>query len=165
MGGTSSAFWRRSTGRRGSDWTSEKSVQYALANTTERNHFCRANGVRTEEWMPENYFNHALSFGSVYHVYNRTVFCQVTRSMVRVVRAGGKVYNGWTDNSEFRRADVGPCLSDLPVSFEIYEERKAFSHVEYFPLKARMKIPNTYSLVVTKSKPTQPSHWLKVPIT
>eukprot|EP01065_Artemidia_motanka_P048476 TRINITY_DN7813_c0_g1_i2.p1 TRINITY_DN7813_c0_g1~~TRINITY_DN7813_c0_g1_i2.p1 ORF type:complete len:416 (+),score=148.85 TRINITY_DN7813_c0_g1_i2:100-1248(+) len=147
---------------------SEKSVHYALVNTTSANHFCRANGARTETWMPENYFSHALSFGSVYHVYNRTVFCDVIRSMVRVVRAGGSVYNGWTDNSEFRRADVAACLSDLPVTFKILEEKTAFSDVGFFPLKGKQggrPPPPTYSLVVRKQAATTAANWRRLPLT
>eukprot|EP01064_Diplonema_japonicum_P033002 TRINITY_DN63_c3_g1_i1.p1 TRINITY_DN63_c3_g1~~TRINITY_DN63_c3_g1_i1.p1 ORF type:complete len:405 (+),score=75.81 TRINITY_DN63_c3_g1_i1:46-1260(+) len=144
---------------------SEKSVEYSVVNTTKNNHFCRANGVRVDEWIPENYFDHAISFGSVYHVYNRTTFCSVIRSMVRVVKKGGRVYNGWTENAEYRRADIAPCLRDLPVTIDIVEERKAFSHVPVFPLKAQQTIPNTYSLVVTKTEATTPRFWKYVPIT
>eukprot|EP01065_Artemidia_motanka_P022576 TRINITY_DN26773_c0_g1_i1.p1 TRINITY_DN26773_c0_g1~~TRINITY_DN26773_c0_g1_i1.p1 ORF type:complete len:430 (+),score=52.60 TRINITY_DN26773_c0_g1_i1:69-1358(+) len=143
---------------------SELSVRYALENTTKDNHFCRANGVRTKEWMPENYFDHALSFGSVYHVYNRTTFCSVLRDMVRVVRPGGRIYNGWTENAEFRRRDVAPCLRDLPVTHQIVEEKRAFSHVQVFPLKSQQQIPNTYSLVIHKKAATTARYWDYVPV-
>ena len=133
---------------------SEKSVSYSIENTTSANSFCRANGVRINEWMPENYFDHSLSFGSVYHVYNRTTFCSVLRSMFRVIKSGGKMYNGWTENAEYRRKDIAPCFRDLPAKVEIVEERKAFGHVAVFPLKSQQSIPNTYSVVVTKLKPT-----------
>ncbi|KAJ9462003.1 hypothetical protein DIPPA_20351 [Diplonema papillatum] len=143
---------------------SEKSIAYSLVNTTEQNHFCRANGARIDEWLPENYFDHALSFGSVYHVYNRTTFCAVLRSMVRVVRKGGRIYNGWTENAEYRRKDVRPCLRDLPVSVEIHEERSLFSSVPVFPLKSQQTFPNTYSVVITKNEATVPFLWTYVPV-
>eukprot|EP01060_Flectonema_neradi_P036145 TRINITY_DN6882_c0_g1_i1.p1 TRINITY_DN6882_c0_g1~~TRINITY_DN6882_c0_g1_i1.p1 ORF type:complete len:434 (+),score=50.89 TRINITY_DN6882_c0_g1_i1:44-1345(+) len=143
---------------------SEKSVAYSIENTTSANSFCRANGVRIDEWMPENYFDHSLSFGSVYHVYNRTTFCSVLRSMFRVIKSGGKMYNGWTENAEYRRKDVAPCFRDLPAKVEIVEERKAFSHVSVFPLKSQQSVPNTYSVVITKLKPTVPHYWTYVPV-
>ena len=133
---------------------SEKSIDYSLVNTTKNNHFCRANGVRIDEWMPENYYDHSLSFGSVYHVYNRTTFCAVLRSMVRVVRKGGSMYNGWTENAEYRRADIEPCFRDLPVKVEIIEEKTHFSKVPVFPLKSQQTFPNTYSVLVTKLEAT-----------
>ena len=133
---------------------SEKSTEYALVNTTRENHFCRANGVRTDEWMPENYYDAALSFGSVYHVYNRTTFCSVLRSMLRVVKKGGRMYNGWTENAEYRRDDAKMCFRDLPVKVEVVEEDQIFRNVKVFPLKAQRYKPNTYSLVVTKLEAT-----------
>ena len=128
---------------------SNKTIAYARANTTKTNMHCVADGTRLE-WLPSNAFDHVISFGSIYHVYNRTLFCHVIRQLVRVVKAKGTVYNGWTENAEFKRVHVSKCLDDLPVSFQIIEEKTAFADVEKFPLKSQQEVPNTYSLVVTK---------------
>lgn len=133
---------------------SNMTIAYARSNTTKANLHCVADGTKLE-WIPSNFFDHAFSFGSIYHVYNRTMFCHVIRQLVRVVKPGGTVYNGWTENAEYKRAHVGMCLEDLDVTFEIVEERKGFSDVAIFPLKAQQTTPNTYSLVVTKTKPTE----------
>ncbi|ORC92662.1 putative methyltransferase [Trypanosoma theileri] len=132
---------------------SNKTVEYAREMTTKKNQYCVADGTRLE-WLPSNFFDHAYSFGSIYHVYNETLFCSVLQQMVRVVKVGGKVYNGWTEESEFSRNNVLPCLGSIYnencFKIEILEERKTFEHVKYFPLKAYQKVPNTYSLLIHK---------------
>jgi ubiquinone/menaquinone biosynthesis C-methylase UbiE len=132
---------------------SNLTIAYARSNTTKADLHCVADGTKLE-WIPSNFFDHALSFGSIYHVYNRTMFCHVIRQLVRVVKPGGTVYNGWTENAEFKRAHVAMCLADLDVDVEIVEEKKGFADVAIFPLKAQQTLPNTYSLVVTKKSPT-----------
>ena len=126
-------------------------IAYASANTTKANLHCVADGTKLE-WIPSGFFDNTYSFGSIYHVYNRTMFCHVLRQLVRVVKVGGTVYNGWTENAEFKRVHVPLCLSDLPVRYEIFEEAKEFANVPIFPLKAQQDTPNTYSLVITKTK-------------
>ncbi|RNF26141.1 methyltransferase [Trypanosoma conorhini] len=132
---------------------SNKTTEYAQAMTTKRNRYCVADGTRME-WLPSNFFDHAFSFGSIYHVYNETLFCSVLQQMTRVVKSGGKVYNGWTDESEFPSQKVKLCLTEvIPpncVQVEILEEVKLFKHVKLFPLKARRRVPNTYSLLIHK---------------
>jgi ubiquinone/menaquinone biosynthesis C-methylase UbiE len=130
---------------------SNLTIAYARANTTRRNMHCVADGTRLE-WLATSTFDHAFSFGSIYHVYNRTLFCHVLRQLLRIVKVGGTVYNGWTENAEFKRAHVEMCFADLPVKVEIIEESKAFAKVAVFPLKAQQVDINTYSLVVTKTK-------------
>eukprot|EP00760_Papus_ankaliazontas_P030989 PhM_4_TR5161/c0_g1_i4/m.79822 len=142
---------------------SELTIQYAKQNTTNRNHYCVADGTRLQ-WIPSNYFDASISFGSVYHVYNRTAFCYVIREMVRITRPGGAVYNGWTENAEFKREHYASCLRDLPVDVKIHEEREVFQHVPTFPLKSHQEVPNTYSLVVTKSRDTTIEEHAKIPI-
>eukprot|EP00759_Apiculatamorpha_spiralis_P008693 PhF_6_TR15623/c0_g1_i1/m.24239 len=142
---------------------SDLTIHYAQANTSALNHYCVADGTKME-WIPSNYFDNAISFGSVYHVYNRTMFCHVLREMVRMIVPGGSIYNGWTENGEFKREHIEPCLGDLPVEIQIVEEREAFHHVPNFPLKAHQEVPNTYSLVVFKNKATTPKHFEKFPI-
>jgi len=144
---------------------SDLTIRYAQVNTTKRNHYCVADGTKME-WIPSNYFDHSISFGSVYHVYNRTMFCHVLREMVRITVPGGSVYNGWTENGEYKREHVEPCLGDLPVEIKIFEEREVFplTKLDHFPLKAQQDTPNTYSLVVFKHKPTTPEHFKHFPI-
>ncbi|CUI14842.1 methyltransferase, putative [Bodo saltans] len=132
---------------------SNLTIAYARTNTTKADLHCVADGTKLE-WIPSNFFDHALSFGSIYHVYNRTMFCHVIRQLVRIVKPGGTVYNGWTENGEYKRVHVPMCLADLDVDIEIVEEKKGFADVAIFPLKAQQTTPNTYSLVVTKKKPT-----------
>lgn len=145
---------------------SELTIAYARTNTSKANLHCVADGTKLQ-WIPSNFFDHAISFGSVYHVYNRTLFCHVLRQLVRVVKAGGTVYNGWTENAEYKRDHVKMCFEDLDVSFQIFEERKEFANVAIFPLKAQQDAPNTYSLVITKTTPTlgdEPFFWENMPI-
>lgn len=125
-------------------------IEYARANTTKSNIYCVADGTKLE-WLPSNSFDHAISFGSIYHVYNRTLFCHVLRQLVRIVRpVTGTVYNGWTENAEFNRKHYEACLGDLPVHYDVLEEKKEFADVEVFPLKAQQHSPNTYSLRIEK---------------
>ncbi|RNF11672.1 methyltransferase [Trypanosoma rangeli] len=132
---------------------SNKTIEYARMMTTKRNRYCVADGTRMD-WLPSNFFDHAFSFGSVYHVYNETLFCSVLQQMTRVVKAGGKVYNGWTEESEFPRQKAQLCLTEvIPpncVQVEILEEVQLFKRVKLFPLKARRSVPNTYSLLIHK---------------
>lgn len=129
---------------------SNLTIAYATANTSKANLHCVADGTRMA-WIPSNSVDHAYSFGSIYHVYNRTLFCHVLRQLVRIIRPGGTVYNGWTENAEYKRVHVPLCLDDLPVSYHIYEEKVEFANVQIFPLKAHQDTPNTYSLVITKN--------------
>ena len=128
---------------------SSKTIAYATANTSNANLHCVADGTKLE-WIPTGHFDNAYSFGSIYHVYNRSKFCSILRQMVRIVKPGGTVYSGWTENAEYRRNHVGICLTDLPVKFTIYEEAIEFKNVKIFPLKSSQNTPNTYSLVITK---------------
>jgi ubiquinone/menaquinone biosynthesis C-methylase UbiE len=128
---------------------SNLTVQWAVENTSPKNRFCVADGTRLE-FIPTGAFDHGFSFGSIYHVYNRSMFCHVLRQLVRTTRVGGTVYNGWTENGEFHRTHYDMCLGDLPVSYKIVEEKDAFSNVKIFPLKAQQFTPNTYSLIITK---------------
>ncbi|KEG09216.1 hypothetical protein DQ04_05601050 [Trypanosoma grayi] len=132
---------------------SNKTTEYARDMTSKQNHYCAADGTQLN-WLPSNYFDHAYSFGSIYHVYNVTLFCSVLQQLTRVVRPGGKIYNGWTEESEFPRGNVEPCVSKVyPLScllVEIIEEANLFRHVKLFPLKARQHKPNTYSLLIHK---------------
>jgi ubiquinone/menaquinone biosynthesis C-methylase UbiE len=134
-------------------------IAYAKENTTKANLHCVADGTKLD-WIPDNFFDHSYSFGSIYHVYNRTMFCHVLRQLVRIVRVGGTVYNGWTENAEFKRVHVPLCLSDLPADYEIFEEAKEFANVPIFPLKAEQDRPNTYSLVITKKRDADRSKFL-----
>eukprot|EP00744_Colponema_vietnamica_P006462 GILI01009385.1.p1 GENE.GILI01009385.1~~GILI01009385.1.p1 ORF type:complete len:783 (-),score=59.14 GILI01009385.1:41-2389(-) len=143
---------------------SSKTIDFARANTSKANLHCVADGTKLE-WIPTGYFDHAYSFGSIYHVYNRSKFCHILRQMVRIVKPGGTVYNGWTENAEYRREHVGMCLADLPVKFTIYEEALEFKDVKIFPLKLAQTTPNTYSLVITKALKydatyDEPEHYL-----
>lgn len=128
---------------------SNRTIAYATANTTKDNLYCVADGTKLE-WLPTSSFDHAISFGSIYHVYNRTMFCHVLRQLVRVVKIGGTIYNGWTENAEYKRQHVAMCLADLDVSFKIHEEKVEFADVKVFPLKAQQVEPNSYSLVISK---------------
>jgi ubiquinone/menaquinone biosynthesis C-methylase UbiE len=131
---------------------SNKTIAYARANTTQENMHCVADGTKLE-WLPTEFFDNVISFGSIYHVYNRTLFCHVLRQLARVVKVGGTVYNGWTENAEYKRDHVAMCLEDLPVTFKIFEEAVEFKNVEIFPLKSQQDTPNTYSLVIYKKGP------------
>ena len=135
---------------------SNLTIAYARANTSSKNMHCVADGTQLG-WIPDNYFDHAISFGSIYHVYNRTMFCHVLRQLVRIVRSKGTVYNGWTENAEFKRDHVGMCLDGLPVSFDILEEKNEFADVPIFPLKSQQNVPNTYSLRITKLRASKDS--------
>lgn len=146
---------------------SSQTIAYARTNTTRANLHCVADGTKLE-WIPSNFFDHAISFGSIYHVYNRTMFCHVLRQLVRVVKPGGTVYNGWTENAEYKRDHVAMCFGDLDVTADVLEEKKEFADVAIFPLKAQQDVPNTYSLVVTKRKATEderPFLFQNIPIT
>jgi ubiquinone/menaquinone biosynthesis C-methylase UbiE len=129
---------------------SVKTIEYAISNTTRRNLYCVDDGTKLQ-WLPSNTFDHVISFGSIYHVYNRVMFCHVLRQLVRVIRPGGTVYNGWTENGEYHRKHVAACFEDLPVEPKVLEERVEFADVKIFPLKARQDTPNTYSLVLKKT--------------
>ncbi|ESL05056.1 hypothetical protein TRSC58_07342 [Trypanosoma rangeli SC58] len=130
-----------------------KTTEYARTMTTKRNRNCVADGTRMD-WLPSNFSDHAFSFGSVYHVYNETLFYSVLQQMTRVMKAGGKVYNGWTEESEFPRQKVQLCLTEVVspscVQVEILEEVQLFRRVKLFPLKTRRSVPNTYSLLIHK---------------
>eukprot|EP00758_Cryptobia_borreli_P003804 Tbor_TRINITY_DN3994_c0_g1::TRINITY_DN3994_c0_g1_i2::g.815::m.815 len=142
---------------------SSKTIEYAIRNTTSKNLYCVADGTQLE-WIPNNSFDHVISFGSIYHVYNSVTFCSVLRQLVRIVKKGGTVYNGWTEDEEFKRDYVGLCLSDLErksdnsfgtlVKHTIVEEKDGFSNVRLFPLKAHQETPNTYSLRIDKLRET-----------
>jgi ubiquinone/menaquinone biosynthesis C-methylase UbiE len=127
---------------------SNKTIAYATANTTAVNHHCVADGTKLE-WLPTNFFDHAYSFGSIYHVYNETKFCHVLAEMVRVVKPGGLVYNGWTENKEFHRDKVASCVASTH-HVTILEESREFRHVKNFPLKEHRTSPNTYSVLIQK---------------
>lgn len=136
---------------------SSKTIEYARANTSKANLHCVADGTKLE-WIPNGFFDHAYSFGSIYHVYNRSKFCHILRQLVRIVKPGGTIYNGWTENAEYRREHVGMCLADLPVKFTIYEEALEFKNVKIFPLKLSQTTPNTYSLVINKALKYDPAY-------
>jgi len=135
---------------------SNLTIAYARENTTKANMHCVADGSRLQ-WIASNTFDHVLSFGSIYHVYNRTTFCHVLRQLARIVKPGGTIYNGWTENGEYHRKHLSKCFSDMPmVQFKVYEEAVEFKDVEIFPLKAHQDTPNTYSLVLTKTADMPP---------
>lgn len=144
---------------------SSLTIAYSRENTTKANLYCVADGTKME-WLPTEAFDNAFSFGSIYHVYNRTMFCHVLRQLTRLVKVGGTVYNGWTENAEYKRDHVQPCLEDLSVSFQIHEEAHEFADVKIFPLKSQQRAPNTYSLVITKTGPVTAEEvtWESVPI-
>jgi ubiquinone/menaquinone biosynthesis C-methylase UbiE len=131
---------------------SNKTIAYARENTTKANLHCVADGSKLQ-WFPSNTFDHVISFGSIYHVYNRTMFCHVLRQLVRIVKVGGTIYNGWTENGEYHRQHVARCFEDLPVKATVYEESVEYKDVDLFPLKAEQVKPNTYSLVLEKTGP------------
>ena len=129
---------------------SNLTIAFARENTTKRNMHCVADGTKLD-WIQSNTFDHVFSFGSIYHVYNRSLFCHVLRQLVRIVKRGGSVYNGWTENAEYKRNHVHMCFADLPVNVEILEEADLMKNVKIFPLKAQQETINTYSLVLTKT--------------
>eukprot|EP00658_Telonema_sp_P-2_P052525 TRINITY_DN40757_c0_g2_i2.p1 TRINITY_DN40757_c0_g2~~TRINITY_DN40757_c0_g2_i2.p1 ORF type:complete len:268 (-),score=43.54 TRINITY_DN40757_c0_g2_i2:165-968(-) len=129
---------------------SGKSISYALENTTRVNNFCVADGSKLD-WIPSDTFDSAISFGSIYHVYNQSKFCSVIRQLVRITKPGGYVFNGWTEDIEYPRSELEACINadgSSSHSVVILDEGKIFSHVAHFPLKAKRKSPNTYTLLV-----------------
>eukprot|EP01065_Artemidia_motanka_P027004 TRINITY_DN32247_c0_g1_i1.p1 TRINITY_DN32247_c0_g1~~TRINITY_DN32247_c0_g1_i1.p1 ORF type:complete len:399 (+),score=150.45 TRINITY_DN32247_c0_g1_i1:73-1269(+) len=121
---------------------SAKSLEYAQTETVKANRFCWADGSNLW-WVPPNTFDVAFSFGSVFHLYNETLMCMAYKEMVKLVKPGGFVYNGWTAEDEFTNSALYKCLRTMPevASVQILREyggpNAIFAGIKTFPTKLK----------------------------
>eukprot|EP00756_Hemistasia_phaeocysticola_P055031 Hpha_TRINITY_DN30949_c0_g1::TRINITY_DN30949_c0_g1_i1::g.112259::m.112259 len=122
---------------------SAKSLAYAKNETTRANNFCWADGSNLW-WVPPNTFDVAFSFGSVFHLYNESLICKSYREMVKLVKPGGYVYNGWTAEDEFTNSALYKCLGTVEEvdTIEVFTEyygssSSLFKGIKTFPTKMK----------------------------
>eukprot|EP01062_Namystynia_karyoxenos_P081072 TRINITY_DN8843_c3_g1_i1.p1 TRINITY_DN8843_c3_g1~~TRINITY_DN8843_c3_g1_i1.p1 ORF type:complete len:462 (+),score=143.12 TRINITY_DN8843_c3_g1_i1:80-1387(+) len=121
---------------------SAKTLEYASTEMSKANRFCWADGSNLW-WVPSNTFDAAFSFGSVFHLYNESLMCRSYKEMLRIVKPGGKVYNGWTAEDEFTNSALFKCLRNAPAvgKIEIFRELGTkdalFQGIKTFPTKLK----------------------------
>ena len=87
----------------------------AWANRHARGAFCATNGAQLQ-WVEPESFDHVYSFAALYHIEPFADACHMMKQLVRLVKKGGTVFNGWSfgngHDMSASRANWNTCFAE-----------------------------------------------------
>lgn len=85
-------------------------VQYAKA-TYKEPVFCNGNAADYSA-IPDNRFDHALAFGTIFHLATEAAMCDGVKGMLRIVKSGGHVLISYNDET-IPKSRWAPCVGNM----------------------------------------------------